>query len=385
MERVRILILTASIGSGHTRAAEAIRAALAAHPAAATMQVDVVDFMARDISIIHYLMKRIYLLMLRFVPDLYDVFFRVAGKNASGGVVRGAFAQVMVRTVGRVIRAYAPDLVIATHPFPEGAAALWRARHGASFTLAALLTDYALHAIWLVPGVDVYFVATEAMAEGMAARGFDTHMVHATGIPIARADYGLERSAAQTRAGLTEDLPTILLMGGGLGLGGMDRTLAALERMERRLSILVVAGRNAVLEEHARTVARTSRHVIRVFSYTDEIPTMMCAADLLITKPGGLTISEAFAAGLPLLLHDPIPGPETENAVYATRRGAAVWLHPGEAMAPAVEEILAHHISEMRRAAHDCARADAARHVAAILMEQLTRKRGAAHGTEKQP
>ena len=385
MEHVRILILTASIGSGHTRAAEAIRAALAAHPAAATMQVDVVDFMARDISIIHYLMKRIYLLMLRFVPDLYDVFFRVAGKNASGGVVRGAFAQVMVRTVGRVIRAYAPDLVIATHPFPEGAAALWRARHGASFTLAALLTDYALHAIWLVPGVDVYFVATEAMAEGMAARGFDAHMVHATGIPIARADYGLERSAAQTRAGLTKDLPTILLMGGGLGLGGMDRTLAALERMERRLSILVVAGRNAVLEEHARTVARTSRHVIRVFSYTDEIPTLMCAADLLITKPGGLTISEAFAAGLPLLLHDPIPGPETENAVYATRRGAAVWLHPGEAMAPAVEEILAHHISEMRRAAHDCARADAARHVAAILMEQLTRKRGAAHGTEKQP
>ena len=385
MEHVRILILTASIGSGHTRAAEAIRAALAAHPAAATMQVDVVDFMARDISIIHYLMKRIYLLMLRFVPDLYDVFFRVAGKNASGGVVRGAFAQVMVRTVGQVIRAYAPDLVIATHPFPEGAAALWRARHGASFTLAALLTDYALHAIWLVPGVDVYFVATEAMAKGMAARGFDTHMVHATGIPIARADYGLERSAAQTRAGLTEDLPTILLMGGGLGLGGMDRTLAALERMERRLSILVVAGRNAVLEEHARTVARTSRHVIRVFSYTDEIPTLMCAADLLITKPGGLTISEAFAAGLPLLLHDPIPGPETENAVYATRRGAAVWLHPGEAMAPAVEEILAHHISEMRRAAHDCARADAARHVAAILMEQLTRKRGAAHGTEKQP
>ena len=385
MEHVRTLILTASIGSGHTRAAEAIRAALAAHPAAATMQVDVVDFMARDISIIHYLMKRIYLLMLRFVPDLYDVFFRVAGKNASGGVVRGAFAQVMVHTVGRVIRAYAPDLVIATHPFPEGAAALWRARHGASFTLAALLTDYALHAIWLVPGVDVYFVATEAMAEGMAARGFDTHMVHATGIPIARADYGLERSAAQTHAGLAEDLPTILLMGGGLGLGGMDRTLAALEQVNLRLSILVAAGRNAVLEEHARTVARTSRHVIRVFSYTDEIPTLMCAADLLITKPGGLTISEAFAAGLPLLLHDPIPGPETENAVYATRRGAAVWLHPGEAMAPAVEEILAHHISEMRRAAHDCARADAAQHVAAILMEQLTRKRGAAHGTEKQP
>ena len=172
-------------------------------------------------------------------------------------------------------------------------------------------------------------------------------------------------------------------MGGGLGLGGMDRTLAALEEVEQRLSILVVAARNAALEAHARSAACSSRHVIRVFSYTDQVSALMRAADLLITKPGGLTISEAFAAGLPLLLHDPIPGPETENAIYATRRGAAVWLHPGERMAPAVEEILAHRIPAMRRAARDCACEDAARHVADTLTRMLTRKRGQMHGTEK--
>ena len=183
MERARILILTASIGSGHLRAAEAIRAALASHPQAEAMQVDVVDFMAREVSAVHYLMKRIYLMMLRFVPDLYDVFFRIAGKKTSGGIVRGVFAQVMVRTMGRIIRAYAPDLVIATHPFPEGAAALWRMRHGSSFSLAALMTDYALHTMWLVQGVDIYFVATESMAAEMAARGFAPQTVHATGIP----------------------------------------------------------------------------------------------------------------------------------------------------------------------------------------------------------
>ena len=383
MERARILILTASIGSGHMRAAEAIRAALAEHAQADTMHVDVVDFMAREVSTVHYLMKRIYLTMLRFVPDLYDVFFRIAGKNTSGGIVRSAFAQVMVRTMGRIIKAYAPDLIIATHPFPEGAAALWRMRHGGVFALAALLTDYALHAIWLVRGVDQYFVATNTMADEMAERGFDPHTVRATGIPIVHANYSLAREAAQKQAGLTEDLPTLLLMGGGLGLGGMDRTLAALEEVEQRLSILVVAARNAALEAHARSAACSSRHVIRVFSYTDQVSALMRAADLLITKPGGLTISEAFAAGLPLLLHDPIPGPETENAIYATRRGAAVWLHPGERMAPAVEEILAHRIPEMRRAARDCACEDAARHVADTLTGMLTRKRGQMHGTEK--
>lgn len=383
MERARILILTASIGSGHMRAAEAIRAALAEHEQTDTMHVDVVDFMAREVSTVHYLMKRIYLTMLRFVPDLYDVFFRLAGKNTSGGIVRSAFAQVMVRTMGRIIKAYAPDLIIATHPFPEGAAALWRMRYGGTFALAALLTDYALHAIWLVRGVDQYFVATNTMADEMAERGFDPHTVRATGIPIVRANYSLAREAAQKQAGLTEDLPTLLLMGGGLGLGGMDRTLAALEEVEQRLSILVVAARNAALEAHARSAACSSRHVIRVFSYTDQVSVLMRAADLLITKPGGLTISEAFAAGLPLLLHDPIPGPETENAIYATRRGAAVWLHPGERMAPAVEEILAHRIPAMRRAARDCACEDAARHVADTLTGMLTRKRGQMHGTEK--
>ena len=383
MERARILILTASIGSGHTRAAEAIRAALAAHPQAAAVQVDIVDFMAREVSSIHYLMKRIYLTMLRFVPDLYDVFFRIAGKSASGGVVRSAFAQVMARTVGRIIRAYEPDLVVATHPFPEGAAALWRARHGGSFALAAVLTDYALHAIWLVHGVDTYFVANEMMADEMAACGFDRRTVHATGIPIARTDDSPDRQTAQMRAGLSGELPTVLLMGGGLGLGGMDRTLAALEMVEHRLAILVVAGRNDVLAAHARRMAETSRHAIRVFAYTDKIPVLMRSADLLITKPGGLTISEAFAAGLPLLLHDPIPGPETENAVYATRRGAAVWLHPGERMASAVEEILARRVPEMRAAARNCAREDAAQQVSEMLMESLARKRGAVYGTER--
>ena len=378
MERAHILILTASIGAGHTRAAEAIRTALAARTGDAA-QISVVDFMARDVSLIHYLMKRVYLTMLRFVPDLYDVFFRIAGRVSSGGVVRGAFAQVMVRTMGRLVRAYRPDLIIATHPFPEGAAALWRTRHGGSFLLAALLTDYALHQIWLSRGVDNYFVATDAMAEEMAGFGFDRAALHVTGIPITLPKRRLTRAQAKACAGLPADLPTLLL----IGLGDIERTLEALETVGTRLLILVVAGYNDALAADARRAAERSRHSIHVWDYTDEVFTLMCAADLLITKPGALTISEAFAAGLPLLLHDPIPGPETENAVYATRRGAAVWLHPGEPLAPAAEEILARRLPAMRAASRACAREDAAADIALLLMDMLTRKRGNADGAEK--
>ena len=382
MERAHILILTASIGAGHTRAAEAIRAALAAR-AGDAVRISVVDFMARDVSVVHYLMKRIYLMMLRFVPNLYDVFFRVAGSAAGGGTVRSAFARVMVRTMGRLVRDYRPDLIVATHPFPEGAAALWRARHGGSFLLAALLTDYALHRIWLSRGVDAYFVATEAMAAQMAELGFDRSAVYVTGIPIAHAERHVDRAEAKRRAGVPAELPALLLMGGGLGLGDIERTLRALEMRAERLAILVVAGHNAALAADARRMADTSRHLIRVWDYTDEVPLLMRAADLLITKPGALTISEAFSAGLPLLLHDPIPGPEKENAIYATRRGAAVWLHPGEQIAPAVAEILARRLPAMRAAARASAREGAAEHAAQILMDMCERKRGSMDGTQK--
>ena len=373
MGRVHILILTASIGAGHTRAAEAIHAAIAAR-AGENVRISVVDFMARDVSVIHYLMKRVYLMMLRFVPNLYDVFFRFAGSAAGGGMVRSAFAWVMVRTMGRLIRSYRPDLVVATHPFPEGAAALWRARYGGDFLLAALLTDYALHRIWLSRGVDTYFVATEAMAAQMAELGIDRSLVHVTGIPIARAERHVNRAAAKERAGVPFELPALLLMGGGLGLGDIERTLCALETSQGRL---------AALAADARRAARTSRHLIRVWDYTDEVPLLMRAADLLITKPGALTISEAFAAGLPLLLHDPIPGPETENAVYATRRGSAVWLHPGEQIVPAVAEILANRLPAMRKAAHASAREEAADCAAQILMEMCRSKRGDRDGAKE--
>ena len=382
MGRVHILILTASIGAGHTRAAEAIHAAIAAR-AGENVRISVVDFMARDVSVIHYLMQRVYLIMLRFVPNLYDVFFRFAGSAAGGGVVRSAFAWVMVWTMGRLIRSYRPDLVVATHPFPEGAAALWRARYGGGFLLAGLLTGYALHRIWLSRGVDTYFVATEAMAAQMAELGIDRSLVHVTGIPIARAERHVNRAAAKERAGVPFELPALLLMGGGLGLGDIERTLCALETSQERLAVLVVAGHNAALAADARRAARTSRHLIRVWDYTDEVPLLMRAADLLITKPGALTISEAFAAGLPLLLHDPIPGPETENAVYATRRGSAVWLHPGEQIVPAVAEILANRLPAIRKAAHASAREEAADCAAQILMEMCRSKRGDRDGAKE--
>ena len=346
-----ILLLTASIGSGHTRAAEAIVAALREHMPEAN--ISIVDFMQRDVSVIHYLMKRIYLIMLSLVPNIYDVCFRVAGASQIGGIVRKSFALVMTRAMKKIIEKYQPDMIVATHPFPEGAAARWRSKYKLDYALVALMTDYTIHEIWLTREIDAYFVATENMKRNMERQGFEAERVFVTGIPILPSNLThSDKALIKNKLGIKPQSKVILLMGGGLGLGGIQRALASLEDLADPLTLLIVAGDNNELQQMALRKSHHSNHYIKVWGYTDQIPELMRVADILITKPGALTLAEAFAMGVPLLLHDPIPGPETENARFATRSGAAVWLHKGEKIAPAVEELLTEDkLSDMSAAA----------------------------------
>ena len=364
MTEKRILILTASIGSGHIKAAEAVQQELQRlWPAA---RITTIDFMARQTSCLHWLMKEIYLQMLAFVPNLYDVFYRVSGGASSGSIAQTAFAAVMQPVFASLMKRHRPDLVLCTHPFPEGAASWWKRRHDSSLPLAVVMTDYSLHQIWLYPKVDRYFMATTAMKQEMMARGFAAGDLQVTGIPVDSQLPRLPQQAAlRAQLAIPRAQPTILLMGGGLGLGGIESTLQALEVLPERLTLLVVAGRNERLQQQVRQFAAISHHLVKVWGYTEEAHMLMKASNLLITKPGALTISEAFVLGLPTLLHDPIPGPETENAVYATRHGAAVWLHPGEQLAPAVAELLhSGRLPDMGEQAAACGRPQAAADIA---------------------
>lgn len=371
----KILLLTASIGSGHIKAAEAIEKELRGMLSQA--DITTVDFMSRQTSWLHWLMKKIYLIMLDFVPNLYDVFYKVSGGASGGSLAQSAFAVVMQPVVKRIIREAVPDIVICTHPFPEGAVSLWKKRHDTKLPLVVVMTDYSLHQIWLYPRVEAYFMATEAMRQEMIEKEFSQASLHAAGIPVAASLQELPgKTALRDSYGLPQNNPVILLMGGGLGLGGIKETLLELDKISQPLTLLVIAGRNERLLEEIRKSTKQYHHLVKAWGFTDKAHELMGAADLLITKPGALTISEAFVLGLPMLLHDPIPGPETENAVYATRHGAAVWLHPGEKLAPAVQELLTGDCLEsMSARAKECAKPAAAAEIAQCIVTMLTGKK----------
>ena len=160
---MNVLILSASIGSGHTKAAEALQKIFG--------DAQVVDFMSKEISSLNWLMKKIYLAALKFIPDLYDRIYKFADGRKVGVTARFLSSAAMYLPFARLLNKFQPDAVICTHPFPEAAASLWKFLHAKSqrnFLLAAVLTDYSLHEIWIFGEVDAYFVATEDMRRELA-------------------------------------------------------------------------------------------------------------------------------------------------------------------------------------------------------------------------
>ena len=307
-----ILILSASIGSGHTKAAEALSKIFGG-------DVEVVDFMSREISTLNFLTKKIYLAALRFIPDLYDRIYKFTGRRKIGTLTRLLISSLMYFPFKRLLKKFQPDIVLCTHPFPEAAAALWKflnAKSARKFLLAAVLTDYSLHEIWIFSEVDLYFVATDEMKLELAAQSRPNQEIFAAGIPI-----GAEFSNLKSVEHVT---PTVLIMGGGLGLGSIEETLQDLNNVELPLKIIVVAGQNQNLLSRLKSLQKKFRHETEFWGYVENIGELMAAADLLITKPGALTMTESFAAGLPMILHAPIPGPEAKNALYAVTNGAAL-------------------------------------------------------------
>lgn len=353
----KILILSASIGSGHTKAAESLEKIL-------RHDVTTVDFMDKKISSLNMLTKKIYLSALKFIPDLYDRIYNFAGERQVGTFARLLSSAAMYFPFTRLLKKFSPDIIICTHPFPESAAALWKFLHAKSaknFLLATVLTDYSLHEIWIYGEVDLYFTATESMKNELAKLIGSSQKIFATGIPIGR-----EFELSEPRKKISP--LTILIMGGGLGLGSIEETLAELENVSVPLKIFAVAGQNEKLLSRLKNLRPKLRNELEILGYVGNVAELMRQSDLLITKPGALSMTEAFASGLPMILHSPIPGPEAKNAEYAIKNGAAISAG-GIKISAAVENFLRNPelLAEMSLNSKKLSKANSASKIAEIL------------------
>ncbi|MGH7729340.1 MAG: MGDG synthase family glycosyltransferase [Vulcanimicrobiaceae bacterium] len=373
----RVLFLSASVGVGHTAAARAVEGALRARDPSVCSET--VDSYAYAASIFAKVVADGYIGMVKTVPQVYRYLYGRVERSREVPALRRAVGRFAASNLRALVASERPDLIVCTHAFPCGVMAEYKRHFDPSVKVVGVVTDFVVHPFWIYGEVDAYAVATPEMAACLHARGIAPERIVISGIPI-DPRFGqarLSREQLRDELRLPRDRRIVLVMGGGVGLGPLERIMRALDRVRTPIAAAVIVGRNPGLERRVLAAAERTSYPLRVYGFVDNVHDFMHASDVLISKPGGLTSAEALAAGLPMVLVRPLPGQEERNAEYLVSRGAALRAPDDERLAARVEEVFAggepawalrSRIAQMRRP--DAARQVAER-LAGLLAPQL--------------
>ena len=323
----RILVLSASVGAGHLRAAQAVELAIKEIAPDATVQnLDVLEFTNATFRRVY---AQLYLDLVNRAPHVlgyfYDLLDREPSPRNKSDRLRYAVEKLNVRKFLRFLREASWDVIVNTHFLPAEMIAGLRRKAEINTPQLTVTTDFETHRLWVNQPCDHYFTATEEGAVNLAHRGVPSRDITVTGIPIHPAfSRPGERSECRAKHGLTGDRPVVLQLAGGFGVGPVEELFDAVLAVELPLELVVVTGRNEVLQQRLQQRTPPCRHRVHVIGFTTEMHELMTAADLVMTKPGGLTTSEALACGVAMVVVNPIPGQESRNSDFLLENAAAI-------------------------------------------------------------
>jgi processive 1,2-diacylglycerol beta-glucosyltransferase len=267
-----------------------------------------------------------YLQMVKTIPQMYRYIYNRAERATEVGPFRVWAHQFTAGNLRPLLVRERPDVVVCTHAFPCGAMAEYKRLFDDAPPVVGIVTDFAVHAFWIHKNIDGYVVANNATRDVMLVRGVVPERVAASGIPV-RPEFvpsDEPREALRERLDLPRDRRVVLMMGGGLGIGPLERMMRALEAVSYPLAVVVITGRNAHSERRVRAAAESISYPVRSLRFVENVYDYMHAADAFVTKPGGLSTAEALVAGVPTVLCKPLPGQEERNARILSEAGAAV-------------------------------------------------------------
>src|SRR6185369_1405285 len=237
----------------------------------------------------------------------------------------------------------------------------------------SIITDFEAHALWMEAGVDLYCVAAEETKARLVARGAASDRVVVTGIPVsAKFNTPVDPALVRKRMGLRDDLPVLLVLGGGFGIGPVAEVLTEINKLPQIVQVVVVCGRN---EELRRELALQERRQPHILGFVNNMQELMAVADLVISKPGGLTSSEALAMGKPIFVLNPIPGQEAANSDFLLEHGAAMKANRVEDLPFRLEKLLSGaKLTELAQAAKALGKPQAAADVCREVLARLERR-----------
>jgi processive 1,2-diacylglycerol beta-glucosyltransferase len=347
----------------------------AIEPEVRTTVVDSYDYAALVVSRV---VSDGYLRVVKTIPQMYRYIYDRAERATEVGRFRTWAHQFTATNLRPLIVRERPHAVVCTHAFPTGAMAEYKRSFADAPPVVAIVTDFAVHGFWIHQNIDQYVVASDALGEALVARGVARERISATGIPV-RPQFapGREpRAALRERLDLPPERSVALLMGGGLGIAPLERMLRALSAASAPLAAVVVAGKNARIERRLMRAAESVEYPVRALRFVENVYDYMHAADVLVTKPGGLSTAEALVAQIPMVLCKPLPGQEERNARVLVDAGAALRTRHIEELPRAIDAVLSDAarrerlVAAARRLGRPNAAHDAATTIAALVKER---------------
>ncbi len=313
---MKIAIITASIGQGHNAVALALEESLKIENP--SNEIKVFDIL--DDSKVYQFLKIVYIEVITRTPYVYSKLFHWTYKHDKSTSIINYSDFLCLRILNNIKHTFKPDIFIFTHPFPATS-------YTNSLNIPAwtVITDYGFHPIWYNPKMSGYFVANSEVKDQICKKGYPRNAVINTGIPIKIDFYG-NQPIKNTGTRDINNIPLVLIMGGGLGIGCLEEVVESLEEIEAPFKAIVLTGKNEELFQYiTNSIKDKTPERWNVIPFSNEIPLLMKKASLLISKAGAVTLTEAGVSGLPTIIYKPIPGHEEKNAKFVCRQGWSRW------------------------------------------------------------
>ena len=369
----KVLVLSASAGAGHTRAAQAVERAF--NEMGAAREVRHVDTLEYTNKLFRRLYAKAYIEMVNKTPELLGWLYDYLDKPWERERRRLALDKLNTRPFVKMLKAYQPDIIVCTHFLPAEIVSWLKAKERITSRQSIVVTDMDVHAMWLCHHYEQYFVPLDETREHMLRLGIPAEKLTVSGIPIDTV-FSVEKDKREMRRkhGLREEGWTILVSAGGFGVGPIEHLYKSLLELKHKAEAVIICGRNeelrARMEQITENLPPDSRVNIKPVGYTTEMDEYMAAADLIVGKPGGLTSSEALARGLVMVIVNPIPGQEERNSDHLLEEGVAIRCNNLPVLSYKIDKLLddPERFRAMQRAARGLARPHAAHEIVTKLL-----------------
>ncbi len=371
---MKTLLLTAATGAGHISAANAVEEYIRENTGWDVRTVDCLKAVGR---LLDKTVCDSYLFMAKKVPPVFGSLYKRTNKQNLFSSLVPRLSRLFSNMLYPAIEGYDPDVIITTHPFATEMVAALKAEGLVNAPLVCIITDYGAHRAYIAREVDAYVVASEDMVPELMDFGVPKEKIYPFGIPVHGVFFDPQDQGMLLRQlNLDPDLPTLLFMAGSFGVSGIIKLYRDLAETQVKMQIIVITGRNQKLFDAFEKEIQSNQAIpTRLLYFTDEVEKYMHAADLLVTKPGGLTVSEALACNLPMAVFDAIPGPEEDNAKFLKTHDMCVRIEKDGNFAQEISRLLEekHRLQAMR---NNCAEFDKSQSIPNLLalMGQLVKK-----------